>query len=56
MQRFEILHRLTRFVLGGANYVGPVKSVLAPERAPAGDKLRVLDLGTGGGLWFVSTC
>ncbi|VDB83046.1 unnamed protein product [Peniophora sp. CBMAI 1063] len=53
LKRFEVLHRLTRFVLGGANYVGPVKSVLAPERAPAGDKVRVLDLGTGGGLWAI---
>ncbi|KAI0035915.1 S-adenosyl-L-methionine-dependent methyltransferase [Vararia minispora EC-137] len=53
LKRFDLLHRLTRFVLGGSNYIGPVKQVLSPERKPAGDKLRVLDLGTGGGLWAI---
>ncbi|KAI0322208.1 S-adenosyl-L-methionine-dependent methyltransferase [Amylostereum chailletii] len=53
LKRFELLHRLIRFVLGNKNYVGPVPEILAKGRFPPGDKLRILDLGTGGGLWAV---
>jgi hypothetical protein len=42
---------MTRFVFGNKNYVGPVEKVLSPDRAIGREKLRVLDLGTGGGLW-----
>jgi hypothetical protein len=42
---------MIQFVFGNKNYVGPVEKVLSPERAMDGEKLRVLDLGTGGGLW-----
>jgi hypothetical protein len=50
-QRFELFHRMVRFVFGNKNYVGPVEKVLSPDRAVGREKLRVLDLGTGGGLW-----
>jgi hypothetical protein len=50
-QRFELFHRMMRFVFGNKNYVGPVEKVLSPDRDTGGEKLRVLDLGTGGGLW-----
>lgn len=50
-QRFELFHRMIRFVLGNKNYVGPVKEILSPKRVVGKEKLRVLDLGTGGGLW-----
>ncbi|THH20705.1 hypothetical protein EW146_g734 [Bondarzewia mesenterica] len=53
-QRFELFHRMLNFVLDGKNYVGPVQDVLSPERAvESGEKLRVLDMGTGGGLWAI---
>jgi hypothetical protein len=47
-QRFELFHRMIRFVFGNKIYVGPVEKVLSPDR---GERLRVLDMGTGGGLW-----
>jgi len=50
-QRFDLFHRMIRFVFGNKNYVGPVEKVLSPDRDTGGEKLRVLDLGTGGGLW-----
>jgi len=50
-QRFELFHRMIRFVFGNKNYVGPVEKVLSPDRDTGGERLRVLDLGTGGGLW-----
>lgn len=43
-------HRLLRFVYGGKNYVGPVTDVLAPTRRR---HRRILDCGTGSGLWLV---
>lgn len=42
---------MVRFVLGNKIHVGPVEKVLSPDRDTAGGKLRVLDMGTGGGLW-----
>ena len=51
LQRFELFHRMMRFVFGNKNYVGPVEKVLSPDRDTGGERLRVLDLGTGGGLW-----
>ncbi|KAI0054139.1 S-adenosyl-L-methionine-dependent methyltransferase [Auriscalpium vulgare] len=53
LKRFDLFHRMIRFVLGNKNYVGPVQDILSPDRAARGDKLRVLDLGTGGGLWAI---
>jgi hypothetical protein len=50
-QRFELFHRMIRFVFGNKIYVGPVEKVLSPDRDTGGEKLRVLDVGTGGGLW-----
>jgi len=52
-QRFDLFHRMIRFVFGNKNYVGPVEKVLSPDRDTGGERLRVLDLGTGGGLWYV---
>jgi hypothetical protein len=50
-QRFELFHRMIRFVFGNKIYVGPVEKVLSPDRDTGGERLRVLDMGTGGGLW-----
>lgn len=50
-QRFELFHRMIRFVFGNKIYVGPVEKVLSPNRDTGGERLRVLDLGTGSGLW-----
>lgn len=46
---------MVRFVLGNKIYVGPVERVLCPDRDTGGEKLRVLDMGTGGGLWSVAS-
>jgi ubiquinone/menaquinone biosynthesis C-methylase UbiE len=43
-------HRMLRFVYGGKNYVGPVNEILAPTRRR---QRRILDCGTGSGLWLV---
>lgn len=43
-------HRMVQFVFEGRNYVGPVREMLSGR---CSHKRRVLDLGTGGGLWFV---
>jgi hypothetical protein len=43
---------MVRFVFGNKIYVGPVEKVLSPDRS--GERLRVLDMGTGGGLWWVN--
>jgi len=48
INRMSIEHRMLRFVYGGKNYVGPVNDVLAPSRRR---QRRVLDCGTGSGLW-----
>ncbi|KAK0228607.1 S-adenosyl-L-methionine-dependent methyltransferase [Armillaria fumosa] len=48
VKRSEYHHRMLKFVFGGQNYVGPVKEVLQ-----FGQQRRVLDLGTGGGLWAI---
>jgi len=53
LRRFDLFHRMIRFVFGNKNYVGPVEKVLSPDRDTGGERLRVLDLGTGGGLWAV---
>lgn len=50
-QRFELFHRMIRFVFGNKIYVGPVEKVLSPDRDTGGERLRVLDMGTGSGLW-----
>jgi hypothetical protein len=50
-QRFELFHRMIRFVFGNKIYVGPVEKVLSPDRDTGGGRLRVLDMGTGSGLW-----
>lgn len=47
-QRMEQEHRLIKFVLN-ANYVGNVAEVLAATKEK--DK-RILDCGTGSGLWY----
>ncbi|KAF9053768.1 S-adenosyl-L-methionine-dependent methyltransferase [Hymenopellis radicata] len=41
VKRSELHHRMLKFVLDGRNYVGPNRA------------FKVLDLGTGGGLWAV---
>jgi hypothetical protein len=56
LQRFELFHRMIRFVFGNKIYVGPVEKVLSPpdrdsDGEQPGKKLRVLDMGTGSGLW-----
>lgn len=52
LKRFDIFHRMIKFVLGSKNYVGPADEILSPEKgALLKEKLRVLDLGTGGGTW-----
>ncbi|KAK1228422.1 hypothetical protein PQX77_008560 [Marasmius sp. AFHP31] len=48
-QRFELHHRMMQFVFEGKNYVGPVQEVLQ-----FGQHRRILDLGTGSGVWAVS--
>ncbi|KAK0197041.1 S-adenosyl-L-methionine-dependent methyltransferase, partial [Armillaria mellea] len=47
----EYHHRMLKFLFGGQNYVGPVKEVLqfGEQRLMIRS---VLDLGTGGGLWY----
>lgn len=45
-----IEHRLLRFVYGGGNYVGPVNDVLARTHSR---QRRILDCGTGTGVWYV---
>jgi methylase of polypeptide subunit release factors len=40
---------MIRFVFGNKIYVGPVEKVLSPDRDTG--RLRVLDMGTGSGLW-----
>ncbi|EIM90105.1 S-adenosyl-L-methionine-dependent methyltransferase [Stereum hirsutum FP-91666 SS1] len=54
LKRFDIFHRMIKFVLGSKNYVGPADEILSPEKgALLKEKLRVLDLGTGGGTWAI---
>ncbi|KAG8752609.1 hypothetical protein FRC12_011873 [Ceratobasidium sp. 428] len=48
MHRLELEHRMIKFILGGKNYVGPVAEALTKVR---GVQRRVLDCGTGNGLW-----
>ncbi|KAF8921217.1 S-adenosyl-L-methionine-dependent methyltransferase [Mucidula mucida] len=48
VKRMELYHRMLKFVLDGRNYVGPVKEALQ-----FGQQRRILDLGTGGGLWAI---
>lgn len=64
-QRSELHHRLLQFVFRGKNYLGPVKEALQfgeqrrgrhifhPLPFAALTLLLVLDLGTGGGFWYV---
>ncbi|KDQ11706.1 hypothetical protein BOTBODRAFT_35137 [Botryobasidium botryosum FD-172 SS1] len=49
IERLELEHRMIKFVLGGKNYIGPVAEVLAPRNG----ERRVLDCGTGSGLWAI---
>jgi len=48
VRRSEIHHRMLQFLFEGKNHVGPVKEVLLSHGHP-----RVLDLGTGGGIWAI---
>ncbi|KAG8694821.1 hypothetical protein FRC09_009583 [Ceratobasidium sp. 395] len=50
MHRLELEHRMIKFILGGKNYVGPVAEALTKVR---GVQRRVLDCGTGNGLWAI---
>ncbi|KZT26525.1 S-adenosyl-L-methionine-dependent methyltransferase [Neolentinus lepideus HHB14362 ss-1] len=51
IRRYSYHHRILQFVFEGRNYVGPVKEVLTYPGVK--HKRRVLDVGTGGGLWAV---
>ncbi|KAJ7829054.1 S-adenosyl-L-methionine-dependent methyltransferase [Mycena leptocephala] len=51
IKRFDLFHRLMKFVLCGRLYVGPVRRTLQ-----FGDYRKVLDLGTGRGHWAVEMC
>ncbi|ESK94530.1 tam domain methyltransferase [Moniliophthora roreri MCA 2997] len=48
-KRFEYHHRMIQFVFGGRHYIGPVREALQ-----FGQRRRILDLGTGSGLWAVA--
>ncbi|KAF9535292.1 S-adenosyl-L-methionine-dependent methyltransferase [Crepidotus variabilis] len=50
VKRSEYHHRLVQFLFSGRNWVGPVKEALQ-----FGQHRRVLDLGTGSGLWAIDT-
>ncbi|CAE6424944.1 unnamed protein product [Rhizoctonia solani] len=50
MKRMDIEHRMMKFIMGGKNYVGPVVDALT--KTP-GVQRRVLDCGTGNGLWAI---
>ncbi|KAL1747532.1 S-adenosyl-L-methionine-dependent methyltransferase [Schizophyllum fasciatum] len=50
VRRSELHHRMLQFVFHGKNYVGPVNHVLRPM---PGVQRRVLDIGTGGGMWAI---
>ncbi|CAE7126287.1 unnamed protein product [Rhizoctonia solani] len=50
MKRMDIEHRMMKFIMGGKNYVGPVADALV--KTP-GVQRRVLDCGTGNGLWAI---
>lgn len=47
MERF---HRMMYMVQGDRNCVGPVDQIL---NAPSDRKRRILDIGTGSGLWAI---
>ncbi|KAE9409660.1 S-adenosyl-L-methionine-dependent methyltransferase [Gymnopus androsaceus JB14] len=49
VKRSELHHRMMQFVFQGNNYVGEVKKALQ-----FGQQRRVLDLGTGCGLWAIN--
>lgn len=51
IRRYSYHHRILQFVCAGRNYVGPVKEVLTYPGVK--HKRRVLDVGTGGGLWAI---
>ncbi|CEL51805.1 hypothetical protein RSOLAG1IB_00340 [Rhizoctonia solani AG-1 IB] len=50
MKRMDIEHRMMKFIMGGKNYVGPVADALT--KVPDVQR-RVLDCGTGNGLWAI---
>lgn len=50
MHRLELEHRMMKFILGGKNYVGPVPEALTKVH---GVQRRVLDCGTGNGIWAI---
>ena len=50
-QRMNVQHDLLKELLGG-NYVGPVRDLLA--RRPLQRQIKVLDLCTGTGKWYVT--
>lgn len=41
---------MLQFLFAGKNYVGPIKEILTRDVG----RPRVLDLGTGGGLWYLN--
>ncbi|THU88391.1 S-adenosyl-L-methionine-dependent methyltransferase [Dendrothele bispora CBS 962.96] len=49
VKRSELHQRMMQFVFSGRNYIGPVKEALQ-----FGQHRRILDLGTGAGLWAIS--
>ncbi|TDL24757.1 S-adenosyl-L-methionine-dependent methyltransferase [Rickenella mellea] len=50
LRRYAHFHRMMFLVMGSRNYVGPVQQILT---APTRRRKRILDVGTGGGLWCV---
>ncbi|KAF7342869.1 Secondary metabolism regulator LAE1 [Mycena sanguinolenta] len=50
-KRFNLMHRLIRFIFNGRIYMGPTKEVLQ-----FGPYRQALDLGTGRGEWAVELC
>ncbi|KAF7977635.1 hypothetical protein HWV62_3044 [Athelia sp. TMB] len=51
VKRSEFHHRVLNWVLGGRNYAGPVKELL--DNSQRIKPNRILDMGTGGGIWAI---
>ncbi|KAH8116923.1 S-adenosyl-L-methionine-dependent methyltransferase [Phellopilus nigrolimitatus] len=50
IKRLEYFHKMMYMVMGDKNHVGPVEDVL---NVPSDRKKRILDIGTGSGLWAI---